>query len=110
MAIQVDLIEPLENPGLELVAKLVQAPVLLEHLITGDFARLAEADDAGDVERARAHPALMPAAVHLGREPHARSLGTHVDRANSLGAVNLVPAQRHQVIPSFSTSTGILPT
>jgi hypothetical protein len=38
------------------------------------LARLAEPDDARDVERARAHAALVPAAVHLRHEAHARVL------------------------------------
>ena len=59
--------------------------------------RAAEADDAGDVERARAHAALLTAAVELRRQAHARVAGAHVQRADALRAVDLVRREREQI-------------
>ena len=59
--------------------------------------RLAEADDARHVERARAHAALVAAAADLLGEQHARVAAPHVERADALRAVHLVRAHRHQV-------------
>ena len=53
-------------------------------------ARLAQADDARHVQRARAHAALVAAAVHLRGQLHARILAPHVERADALRAVHLV--------------------
>ena len=50
----------------------------------------AEADDAGNIERARPHAALVPAPVNDGRELHARVAPAHVERAHALGPVHLV--------------------
>jgi hypothetical protein len=47
-------------------------------------------------QRARAHAALVAAAVHLRFQAHAR-LAAHVQRADALGAVGLVRGQAHQV-------------
>ena len=58
--------------------------------------RLAHADDLVRRQRARAHAALVAAAVHLRLDAHAR-LAPHVQRADALGAVGLVRRQAHQV-------------
>ena len=57
---------------------------------------LAHADDLVRRQRARAHAALVAAAVHLRFDAHAR-LAPHVQRADALGAVGLVRGQAHQV-------------
>ena len=62
-----------------------------------DVARLAEADDERDRQRARAHPALVAAAVHLRDEAHARLAAPHVERADALRAVHLVRRDRREV-------------
>ena len=49
-----------------------------------------------DVQRPRAHPALVPAAVDLRRDADAR-LAADVQRADALGPVHLVRRQRRQV-------------
>ena len=60
-------------------------------------ARLAEAHDARHVQRARAHAALVPAAVHLRDEAHARLAPADVQRADPLRAVHLVRGERGEV-------------
>jgi hypothetical protein len=72
------------------------ALVLGAHLFAGDAEGLAHADDLVRGQRARAHAALVAAAVHLRLDAHAR-LAPHVQRADALGAVGLVRGQAHQV-------------
>src|SRR6202021_1373599 len=66
-------------------AGVVGLPLFLENR-----ARLAEADDAGDVEGAAPHPALVAAAVQLRDEANARLAPPDVERADPLRAVHLV--------------------
>ena len=83
---------------LQLVAQVRQArrtPPAISLL--ADRARLAEADDARNVQRAGAHAALVAAAVHLRGELHARILAPDVERADALGSVDLVAGERQQV-------------
>ena len=51
----------------------------------------------GDVERARAHAALVTAAADLLGEQHARIPAADVERAHALRAVHLVRAERQQI-------------
>ena len=67
------------------------------HLLLHDFAGFAEADDAGHVQRAGTHAALVAAAVDDGGKLHARVAAADVQRADTLGAVNLVGADGQQV-------------
>src|SRR5258708_36401601 len=97
MTVDVNLVKPLENARLQLRTQIEQSMVLLGHFNPGDFAGLAETDDTGDVQRAGTHSALMAAAVHLRRQPHARALGTDVNRADTLGAVNFVGTHREEI-------------
>ncbi len=62
-----------------------------------DLAGLAEADDAGDVEGAAAHAALVAAAVDLLGDLDARVAAADVERADALGAVDLVAGEREDV-------------
>src|SRR5208282_3514810 len=78
-------------------AQFVQVARLFGQFARRYFARRAEADDSGDVQRARTHSALMAAAIDNRRQPDARAFGAYVQRADSLGSVNLVPAHRQQV-------------
>ncbi len=60
-------------------------------------AGFAQPDDSGNVQRARAHPALVPAAVHLRRDLNARALAANIQRAHALGPIHFVPTERQQV-------------
>ena len=51
----------------------------------------------GHVQRARAHAALVTAAVDQRREQHARIAAPHVERADALRSVHLVGGHRGQV-------------
>ena len=75
---------------LEVVAELGFALGFGGHLFAADLAGLAEADDAGDVEGAAAHAALVAAAVDLLGDLDARVAAANVERADSFGAVDLV--------------------
>jgi hypothetical protein len=62
-----------------------------------DLAGRAQADDAGDVERAGAHAALVAAAVNLLGKLHARVAAANIQRAHALRPVDLVAGEREQV-------------
>ena len=66
------------------------------HLLQRDRARLSEPDDERRRERAGAQPALLAAAADERLHSHARP-PPHVDGADALRAVHLVPADREQV-------------
>ena len=70
---------------------------LFGHPLIGDLARLAESDDAGNIQRSGTHAALVAAAVDLRDQLHARVLAANVKRADSLGTVKLVGGDRGQV-------------
>src|SRR5471030_2838554 len=101
MVLHVAVDDGVVESGLELFAQVV-AQLLLAlafgfHLVHADFAGCAEADDAGDVERAGAHAALVAAAVNLLRDLNAGVTAANVERADSLGAVNFVAGEREDV-------------
>src|SRR5487761_1960315 len=78
------------------VAQAANALVLGGHLQPRDAERLAHAYDLVRGERTRAHAALVPAAVNLRLDAHAR-LPAHVLRAYAFGPVDLVRGDGHQV-------------
>ncbi len=78
------------------VAQHADALVLDGHFLAREAEAFAHADDLVRRQRARAHAALMAAAVHLRLQPDAR-LAPHVERTDALGAVGLVRAEGHQV-------------
>ena len=83
--------------ALELAAQAEQTLALGVHLVQRELARLAEADDSRDIQRARAHAALVAAAVQQRLEAHARVAAAHIEGAHALRAVHLVARPRHQV-------------
>ena len=89
--------EGLEEPPLEVVAQSRDARLLRLALEPGDARRLAEPDDPSDVERARTAPALVPSALDLLRNAHARPLAPQVERADPLRPVELVRGVRQEV-------------
>src|SRR5688500_10442521 len=97
MPVQVNLAEGVLDAGPHPLAVGDEAMTFALHLALGDLTRLPEADDAGDVERPTAHPALMAAAVHLRRQLDPRVPPPHVKRADTLRTVNLVAGDRRQV-------------
>ena len=86
----------LQEAGPEPVAQGADARVVGRHVLARQPEGFAHADDLVRGQRARAHAALVAATVHLGVNAHAR-LAPNVKRANSLGPVNFVRRQRHQV-------------
>jgi hypothetical protein len=85
------------DAGAEPLAKGDERRALRLALLEHDLARLAEADDERHRQRARTHPALVAAAVHLRDEAHARLAAPHVEGADALGAVDLVRRERREV-------------
>src|SRR6185437_4930494 len=80
--------------GLQLLAQIVAeldlALALGRHLLAAELARLAETDDAWNIQRARAHTALMAATVLLLGDLHARVAAANVERTDALRPVDLV--------------------
>ena len=87
-----DLGEPLRQP----VAEHANAFVVAGHLQPRQPERLAHADDLVGGQRARTHATLVPPAVHLRLDAHAR-LATDEQRADTLRTVGLVCRERHQI-------------
>ena len=86
----------LAQAGQQALVQLVGVFAILLHLGLGQAVGLAHADDLVRGQRAAAHAAFVAATVHLRFQADAR-LATHVQRANALGAVDLVRSQAHQV-------------
>mmetsp|Transcript_12229 Transcript_12229/g.32800 ORF Transcript_12229/g.32800 Transcript_12229/m.32800 type:complete len:231 (-) Transcript_12229:586-1278(-) len=66
------------------------------HLLPGDPARGTKARDEGVGQCPRTHPPLLTASVHHWLKAHTRP-PAHVERANTLGPVDLVPRHGHEV-------------
>src|SRR5580658_1304241 len=97
MTVQIDLFKTLENSSLQLVAQIEQMAIFLVHHLAGDLAGRTQPDNPGNIQGARTHPALMPAAVHLRQQPHAWTLRANVDTADTLGTIDFVRAHRHEI-------------
>src|SRR2546430_8165224 len=95
VAVDVDLFHVLEA-GEQPVAQGADALALGGHLELRDAERLAHAHDLVGRERPRPQPPLMPAAVDLRLDAHAR-LPAHVQRADALRAVDLVRGHRQEI-------------
>src|SRR5271155_5545121 len=67
------------------------------HLLAGDFAGFAKTDDAGHVQGAGTHAALVASAVDLRGNLHTRIAAANVERAYALGAIELMSRERHDV-------------
>ena len=65
-AVHLHLVQPSQYAVLQMVAQNTHASALLRHLLHAQFSGLAHADDARNVQSARAHSTLMTAAVDLG--------------------------------------------
>jgi hypothetical protein len=83
-------------PACSRFAQPQQALGLVDALEARQLGGLAEADDQRHREGARAHAALVAAAVDDRVDAHPR-LAAHPQRADALGAVHLVRRQRRQV-------------
>ena len=83
-----------DEPGDEAVAQRGEADDLRRPLGVGGGERLGRGDDAGDVVRAAAPLALLPAADDERLDRHAVAHGEHAD---ALRPAELVGAQRQQV-------------
>jgi len=83
-------------PAVEPATQRAQADPLGGNLLLRVRGGLAEADDQRDGQRARAHAALVTAAVDDRVDANAR-LAAHPQRADALGAVHLVRGDRDEV-------------
>src|SRR5688572_2075378 len=96
-AVDIQLVEPGVQLLVQFVAQLAQPLAFGRHLEPADLRGLAEPDDAGDVQRARPHAALVAATVDLLGQQHARIPPAHVEGAHTLRTVHLVRRDRGQV-------------
>src|SRR5437763_13280297 len=60
-------------------------------------AGLAQADDAGNIERAGTHAALMAAAIDNGRDLNPGILAAYIQRSHAFGPIHFVTRYRSQV-------------
>src|SRR6267378_1614304 len=70
---------------------------LLGHFLLGQFAGLAEADDAGDIQRAGTHTALVAAAIDNGGKLNARVATANIEGTDAFGSIDLVAGDGEQV-------------
>ncbi|MNM95059.1 hypothetical protein D3C81_1074840 [compost metagenome] len=94
-AVQVDLFHAFQVRQ-EALGQHLDAQAVGGHFFLGDAEGLAHADDLVGGQGARAHAALVTAAVHLRLDAYAR-LALHVEGADTLGTVGLVRGEGHQV-------------
>ena len=76
--------------GFQLAAELYDAFAFVFHLVLAEFAGLTKANDSGDIQRARAHPALMSAAVNDCFQANARLATPNEQGAHALWSIDLV--------------------
>src|SRR5690349_14190878 len=84
----------MEQAVLELIAKRAQALGVVREGLASNFRGFAQADDACDIFRARAHTTLVVSAV---KKLLQASSATHIERADTLGRVQLVAGKREQI-------------
>ena len=94
MTDEIGVVDLLGDGGQYALAQADAPRRLLAHLRARQQSRLTEADDGGHVLGRRAQSALLAAAVDDRRE---RDPGTHVERPDAFGAVQLVGRQAQQV-------------
>src|ERR1035438_260151 len=95
--VDVGLIQPVHDAVAQAVAQTRQAARFLRQFLLGDGAGLAQADDSRNVQRARAHAALVTAAIDHGGKLHAGILAADIQGADALGPIKLVPGDRHDI-------------
>src|SRR5258708_21359609 len=81
----------------QLVAKISHALRLFRHFRLAYGASFTESHDSGDVQSAGTHATLVAAAIHLRGNLNAGALAANVQRADALGPVKFVAAERHQI-------------
>src|SRR5579872_1979100 len=95
--VDVDLIQFAHDAVAQTIAQPRELTGLLWHFFLSDGACLAKTDDARNIQRARAHTALVAAAIDDGGNLHARILAANIERAHALGAIHFVAGDRGQV-------------
>src|SRR5579863_3539050 len=83
--------------SLESIAQSLHALGLFGHFLLSDRAGGAEADDAGNVECAGTHAALVTAAVDDGGELDAGVAAANVESSDALGSIELVSGDGQEV-------------
>ncbi len=96
-AIDIHLVKAAHDAVFQTVSQARHFAGFLRHLFVRDVARLAEADDARNIERSGAHAALVPAAVNLRHQLHPRILAAHIQRARAFRSIQLVPGDGRDV-------------
>ena len=87
-----NVFQPVQQP----LAKFCQPLLLCCHLLLGDGVGLTHAHDLVGSQSAGAHAPLMAAAVNLRLNAHPR-LAPHIQGTHTLGAVNFVGGEGHEI-------------
>ena len=85
---------PTQKTVLELIAERAQALGVVRERVASDLGGFAEADDAGNILRARTNSALVVAAI---KELLQTSSAANVERANALGGIQFMAGKRKQI-------------
>src|SRR5713101_6673724 len=80
----------------KLLSQLQDTLRLLDHLQARQLGGFAEADNRRHIESARPEPALVATPINQRRQMHS-GLASYVQGADSLGAINFVGADGHQI-------------
>ncbi len=99
MAVHVRFFQVFHDGGLQAIAHGGDPDSFCGHVMLAQFAGLAKTDNQWHRQGAGTHATFMSAPIHLGGDPDPRIPLSHVKRADSLGAINLVSRERHQVDP-----------
>src|SRR5260370_29608470 len=95
--VDVDLIELGLQARPQPIAQSTEPLRFFGHLLLSKLAGLAQSDDAGDVERAGTHTALVAAAIDDGGKLYTRGAPPNVQRAYTLWSVDLLRGKVRQV-------------
>src|ERR1700722_12680745 len=95
--VDIDLIEAAHDAVAQAVALTGEVAGFLQHFVLRDGASFTQAHDAGDVQRARTHAALVAATIEERGKPQTRILVAHVQSSYTFGPVDFVARDRHQV-------------
>ena len=96
-AVDVNFVETGFELRPQLVPQIPHADHFLRHLALCDSTGVAQTHDAGHVQSPRAHASFVSAAIHLRGDLHTRILAPHIQSAHTLGAIEFVRGDRHDV-------------
>src|SRR5262249_47213175 len=98
MTVEVNIIKARRQTSVQTPPQTAQAHALFWPQVLTQFTRPAKAHNAWDVQRPRAESSLLPTAIDQGPQPDTPGTRfTHIQGSHSLGTVDFMPRERHEV-------------